>query len=65
MLPPSPSIGMTCRGGSTISRLSLPRTQRGTITFSVWTLSRPSVFMASTAHAMARFRLSDPDSRLP
>ena len=48
-----------------ISRLSRPRTQRGTITLSVRTFSRPSFFIVSTAHAMARLRLSDPLRRWP
>ena len=53
------------RGGSMISALSRPRVHFGTITFSVWTFSRPSFFIASAAHAMARVRFSEPLSRLP
>ena len=41
-----------------ISALSRPRVHFGTITFSVWTFSRPSFFIASAAHAMARVRFS-------
>ena len=54
-----------CRGGLTISALSRPRTQRGTITGSVRTFSRPSRFIVSAAQAIARSRFSDPLSRLP
>ena len=43
-LPPRPSIAIGCSGGSTITALSCPRTQRGTITRSVRTLARPSAF---------------------
>src|SRR5215510_1683798 len=48
-----------------ISALSRPRVHFGTMTFSVWTLSRPSFFIVSAAHAIARDRFSEPLSRLP
>ena len=64
-VPPSPSIATSWRGGSTISALSRPRTQCGTITGSVCTFSRPSAFIFSADHAIARARLSDPESRAP
>ena len=64
-VPPSPSIAIGWRGGSTISALSWPRIQRGTITRSVRTFSRPSAFIVSTAQAIARVRFSEPLRRLP
>ena len=51
--------------GATISALSSPRTQCGTITFSVCTFSCPSAFIASCAHAIACSSAGEPDSRLP
>src|SRR5262245_9925098 len=48
-----------------ISALSRPRIHFGSITFSVCTFSRPSFFIVSAAHPIARERLSEPLSRLP
>ena len=64
-VPPRPSIAIGCRGGSTISALSTPRTHFGTITRSVRTLSRPSAFIASAAQATARAMFSDHAGRAP
>ena len=52
-VPPSPSTTQRARWiGATIAAASAPRTQCGTITFSVWT-SRPSAVIACAAHAIA------------
>ncbi|MNC85248.1 hypothetical protein D3C83_08380 [compost metagenome] len=64
-VPPRPRISTSWLGGSTISALSRPRTQRGTITGSVRTFSRPSAFIAATAHAMAPSRFSEPLNLAP
>ena len=63
-LLPSPSIASGCLPGATISRLSAPRTQCGTLTGSSRT-SRPSRRISFAAHLMAASRFSEPLSRWP
>ncbi len=64
-LSPRPSITIGCRAGSTISALSEPRTHFGTMTRSVCTFSRPSRFISSAAHWIARSSAGVPLRRFP
>ena len=64
-LLPRPSITSAWRRGATISRLSWPRTQCGTLTGSLRTFSRPSFFICATAQSIAPSSACEPLSRWP
>ena len=64
-LPPRPSIASRARRGRTSSADSAPRTQRGTMTGSPRTFSRPSLFIVWSTQSIAASRLADPLSRDP
>ena len=58
-------MGSAWRRGAIISTDSAPRTQRGTITGSPRTLSRPSFFISASVQSMARSSDSEPENRGP
>jgi hypothetical protein len=64
-LLPSPSIASEWRRGATISALSWPRTQCGTLTGSRRTFSKPSFFISAAAQRIAASSDSEPLSRWP
>ena len=64
-LPPRPSIRSGARRGSISSADSAPRTQCGTITGSVCTLSKPSFLSCASSQSIARSSEAEPLSRWP
>ena len=64
-LMPRPRIRSSRPRSPSTRRLSLPRTQWGTITFSRRALLRPSLAMVSTAQSMVSSSALEPLSRCP